>query len=182
MKELIINQEIRLKELGSEDVEAMFSIINSEREYMQEWLPFVDVTHQISDTEAFVDEYVNSGGKDPVFTIYFGNKLVGLIGFKDTDYDNRKTEIGYWLSEKYQHKGIVTRAARAMIDYAFDQLKLNRIQLKAATGNFKSQRVAERLGFTLEGTEREGELHQRGFVDLFVFGLLKADRDRTDDV
>jgi len=55
-------------------------------------------------------------------------------------------------------------------------LKLNRIQLKVATSNRKSQQVAQRLGFIQEGIEREGELHNRGFVDLVVFSLLVTDR------
>ena len=68
------------------------------------------------------------------------------------------------------------KAAAMNIDYVFDEMNFNRIQLKAATGNFKSQRVAKRLGFREEGIERESELHQRGFVDLIVYSLLKAER------
>ena len=178
MKELIVSNEIRLKEICLDDVAEIFNIIDSEREYLAEWLPFVSVTTEVADTLTFVKSYVDAESKEPTFAIYFKNQLVGLIGMKDTDLDNQKTEIGYWLSEKYQHIGIVTRSATALINYVFDELNLNRIQLKAATGNFKSQRVAERLGFIREGIERDGELHERGFVDLVVFGLLKNDRIR----
>ena len=178
MKELIVNNEIRLKELGLEDVQAIFNIIDNERNYLSEWLPFIADTHRMSDTQSFVDDYIKSSkSKELTFAIYFQNQLVGLIGMKDTDFDNQKTEIGYWLSEEFQHKGIVTRSCEALINYVFYEMKMNRIQLKAATGNFKSQRVAERLGFVREGIERQGELHERGFVDLIVFGLLKNDRD-----
>jgi ribosomal-protein-serine acetyltransferase len=176
MKEFIVSNEIRLKEIGLEDVKPIFQIIDSERDYLAEWLPFVSETHELSDTMTFVKNYVEAESKEPTFAIHFKNQLVGLIGMKDTDLDNQKTEIGYWLSQKYQHIGIVTRSAAALINYIFDELNLNRIQLKAATGNFKSQQVAERLGFIREGIERDGELHERGFVDLVVFGLLKNDR------
>jgi len=84
-----------------------------------------------------------------------------LVGLKDTDLINNKTEIGYWLSESFQHKGIITRSCKGLMDYAFKILGMNRVQLKAATENFKSQRVAERLGLSLEGIERDGELHDR---------------------
>ena len=70
----------------------------------------------------------------------------------------------------------MTLSGKVLINYIFDVMNLNRIQLKAATGNFKSQRVAERLGFMTEGIERDGELHNRGFVDLVVFSLLNSDR------
>jgi len=175
MKELIVSNQIRLKEIGMDDVDKIFHIIDSEREYLAEWLPFVNETRKLADTMTFVKNYVEAESKEPTFAIHFKNQLVGLIGMKDTDLDNQKTEIGYWLSEKYQHFGIVTKSAETLIDYAFYKLNLNRIQLKAATGNLKSQRVAERLGFIREGIERDGELHERGFVDLVVFGLLKND-------
>ena len=176
MKELIVSNEIRLKEIGLDDVDKIFNIIDSEREYLAEWLPFVSITNEVADTMKFVKNYVEAESKEPTFAIHFKNQLVGLIGLKDTDLDNQKTEIGYWLSQNYQHLGIVTESAAALINYIFDELNLNRIQLKGATGNFKSQRVAERLGFIREGIERDGELHERGFVDLVVFGLLQKDR------
>ncbi|HET7733261.1 MAG TPA: GNAT family protein [Paludibacter sp.] len=172
---LYVDEDVLLKEIGLEDVEDIFDTIDFEREYLSEWLPFVELTTDISYTRTFIKNYLNSEIKDLTFVIHYKNKFVGLVGFKDTDSDNMKTEIGYWLSESYQHKGIITRSCKKLIEYAFDELKMNRIQLKAATGNIKSQAVAERLGFTREGIERQGELHTRGFVDLVVFGLLKQD-------
>ena len=175
-RELIVDDSIRLKELGLDDVEAIFNSIINERDYLDEWLPFVEFTHEISYTSRFVENYLNSDKSDATFAIYYQHQFVGIIGLKNTDPVNKKTEIGYWLSESYQHRGIITLACKALINYAFDRLQMNRIQLKAATGNLKSQQVAQRLGFSKEGIERDGELHVRGFVDLVVFSLLKADR------
>lgn len=172
---LYVDEEILLKEIDLDDVIAIFETIDAERDYLAEWLPFVELTREISFTHTFVENYLNAEIRDLTCAIYYKKRFVGLVGLKDTDYDNQKTEIGYWLSELFQHKGIITRSCKAIIDYSFNELKLNRIQLKAATGNIKSQAVAERLGFTLEGIERDGELHSRGFVDLVVFGLLKQD-------
>ncbi|MDR3651619.1 MAG: GNAT family protein [Paludibacter sp.] len=174
--ELKVNNDIYLKETELEDAEIIFQTINNEREYLSEWLPFVELTQLISDTQNFLESVSKNESNDLTFGIYFQHKFVGLVGLKDIDLDNKKTEIGYWLSELYQHKGIITLSCRTLIKYAFDEMNLNRIQLKAGTENVKSQRVAERLGFTREGIERDGELHSRGFVDLVVFGLLKADR------
>jgi len=175
-REIIVDDTILLKELGLDDVEAIFNTIVNERDYLEEWLPFVEFTREISYTRRFVENYLNSDNSDATFAIYYQRKFVGIIGLKDTDPDNKKTEIGYWLSESYQHRGIITFSCQALIDYAFDKLQLNRIQLKAATGNLKSQQVAQRLGFSKEGIERDGELHSRGYIDLVVFSLLKTDR------
>lgn len=174
--ELKVNNDIYLKETEAEDAEMIFRTIDNEREYLSEWLPFVEFTQLISDTQSFLENVSKDDSNDLTFGIYFRRNFVGLVGLKDTDFDNKKTEIGYWLSEQYQHKGIITKSCKTLIDYIFDEMNLNRIQLKAGTENHKSQRVAVRLGFKREGIEREGELHSRGFVDLVVFGLLKADR------
>jgi len=175
-RELKVDENIRLKELGLDDVDAIFNTIVNERDYLAEWLPFVEFTHEITYTRRFVENYLNSDKTDATFAIYFQSLFVGVIGLKNTDPANKKTEIGYWLSESYQHRGIITLSCKALINYAFDRMHLNRIQLKAATGNIKSQQVAQRLGFSKEGIERNGELHSRGFIDLVVFSLLKTDR------
>jgi ribosomal-protein-serine acetyltransferase len=172
---LIVDNDIKLKEISLEDVKSIYEIINSEREYLREWLPFVDETRNIIYTRSFVENYLNSDRKDLTFCVLYQNKMVGLVGMKDTDKANRKTEIGYWLSESYQHLGIITKSCRTLINYIFEELRINRIQLTAATENSKSQRVALRLGFQREGIQRDGELHRRGFVDLVVFSLLKKD-------
>jgi len=173
---LKVNADILLKEIGLEEVDVIFHTIDRERKYLEEWLPFVDETREIGYTRQYVKNYLRSDRVDATFTIYYKNEFAGIIGLKDTDLHNKKTEIGYWLSESFQHKGIITLSCAAMIQYVFYEMHLNRIQLKAATGNLKSRGVARRLGFTQEGIERESELHSHGFVDLIVYSLLKADR------
>jgi len=174
-RQLIVDEDIVLKELELNDVESIFNTIVNERAYLDEWLPFVEITKEISFTQMFVENYLESDRTDLTCVVLYQQQFAGIIGLKDADFDNKKTEIGYWLSESFQHKGIITRSAKILINYIFNEMDLNRVQLKAATENFKSQAVAERLGFTREGIERDGELHSRGFVDLMVFGLLKRD-------
>jgi ribosomal-protein-serine acetyltransferase len=173
---IVVDANIHLKEIGLEDTEAIFNTIINERDYLNEWLPFVELTREISFTRCFIEGYLNSDKKDLTCAIFYQNQFVGLIGLKDTDFNNKKTEIGYWLSESYQHKGIITNSCKSLINFSFDEMNMNRIQIKVAKGNLKSQRIPKRLGFKREGIERGGELHSRGFVDLVIFSLLKADR------
>lgn len=175
-RDLPIDAELHLWEVTLDEVQPIFETLVRERNYFSEWLPFVEQTKEPADTQAFVEQVISGDPNNLTCVIYYQNHFVGLVGLRDTDMVNKKTEIGYWLSESYQKKGIMTRACKAMIDYAFDVLEMNRVQLKAATGNIKSQMVAERLGFKREGIEREGELHTRGFVDLVIFSLLRNER------
>ena len=168
-----VSPDILLKELTAADAQIIFDTIDAQRAYLGEWLPFVPFTIDVSFTEAFVNTYVGSPRNNPTFTIWFKSAFAGLIGFKDSDYDNEKTEIGYWLSEDFQHKGIITLACQKLIKFAFEELQMNRIQIKAAEGNIKSRKIPEGLGFYLEGIERCGEKHANGYFDLCVYSLLK---------
>lgn len=169
-----VDSEIELKKLEISDAEIIFQTIDSEREYLREWLPFVDETNKVEDTIAFIESVLKNAKEKKEFTykILYNGTFCGLIGFRDTVVEDHKTEIGYWLSEKYQRKGIITKACSSLIEYAFNELKMHRIQIRIATGNEKSMKIPEKLGFKKEGIERDGELLYSGYTDLVVWSLL----------
>ena len=169
-----ISEDIQLIPLCLDDVSDIFRTLDSEREYMREWLPFVDHTHQEEDTAKAITHLTQSSSEQ--FTIRYMGIFVGLIGFKDYDEANRKIEIGYWLSQYQQGKGIMIRSVEALLGYAFGQLEVNRVQIKVAVGNNKSNRIPRKLGFTFEGVERDGELLvDNKFTDINVYSLLKKE-------
>lgn len=173
-----VNDDIELRSIEISDSEDIFQAIDNQREYLGKWLPFVEFTKEKSDTEKFVDSLVNAPDDrfENVFTIRKQNKFIGLIGFKDTDKFNKKTELGYWLSEEYQKQGIITNSVETLCDFAFKELGMNRIQIKCACGNKASIKIPKRLGFKFEGIEREGELLSGNiFTNLEVYSKLKGD-------
>lgn len=175
-----VDSEIELKQLALSDAKDIFEVIDSQREYLGKWLPFVELTKDLSDTEKFVEAVVNAPENmaELVFVIRKCHRFAGLIGFKDTDRQNKKTEIGYWLSEPYQSQGIVSKSVDKLCDFAFNKLGLNRIQIKCAVENFSSKNIPKRLGFRLEGVERQGELLTGDwFTDLAIYSKLKSDKD-----
>lgn len=174
-----VDTEIELKQLDQSDSIDIFKTIDSQREYLGKWLPFVEFTKEISDTEKFVDSVVNAPEDkfEYVFTIRKRNVFVGLIGFKDTDKINKKTEIGYWLSEKHQKQGIITKSVDKLCDFAFNKLGINRVQIKCAVENKSSINIPKKLGFKFEGIERHGELLTGNiFTDLEIYSKLKGDK------
>ncbi|MDU1889244.1 MAG: GNAT family protein [Dysgonomonas sp.] len=172
-----VSDDIILNPLSVDDIFKIFNTLNDEREYMREWLPFVDTTREVEDTASFVNHVLQTDEKQ--FTISFQDKFVGLIGFKDTDILNKKTEIGYWLSQFAQGKGIITQSVNRLLEYAFNEMDINRVQIKVAVGNHKSRRIPEKLGFQFEGMERDGELLvDNVFTDIVVYSLLKREFTR----
>ncbi len=179
MTTIKIDNETELKQLELSDSKDIFRIIDSQREYLGKWLPFVEFTTDITNSEMFVESIVNAPEDkfEYVFAIRKNNEFIGLVGFKDTDKLNRKTEIGYWLSEGFQKQGIMTKSVGKLCDFAFDQLGINRVQIKCAVGNKTSKKIPQRLGFKFEGIEREGELLTGNvFADLEIYSKLKSDK------
>ncbi len=175
---LNVDTDIVLRQLEQSDAIDIFNTIDSERNYLGKWLPFVETTKELNQTEGFVGITVNAPEDkfEYIFTIRIKNEFVGLIGFKSTDRVNKKTEIGYWLSEKYQKQGIVTKSVVKLCDFAFNKLEVNRVQIKCAVGNLASKNIPKKLGFILEGIERHGELLTGNvFTDLEVYSKLKID-------
>ena len=171
-----ITDEISLKPLQVNYASKIYDTIDAQREYLGKWLPFVADTTSVEVTQSFVDSAVNSN--DKTYTILKGKRFVGLIGFKATDIANRKTEISYWLSEDHQGQGIMTLSVDRLCKYAFEELEMNRVQIKCAIGNIPSRNIPLRLGFKLEGIERAGELFPDGnFADLEVYSCLKDEYD-----
>ncbi|PTN04816.1 GNAT family N-acetyltransferase [Mangrovibacterium marinum] len=175
MHEIRVNDQLRLEKIKYSHAFQMFHAIDSNREFLSPWLPFVQQTQSQEDTEAFIRSILNQSGdrRDEVFVIWFNQRFAGLVGLKDTDYLNLKTEIGYWLVESMTGKGIMTKCVKNLVDFLFSVMKLNRIQIKCGVGNEKSSAIPKRLGFTFEGVERAGEKHENRFIDLEVYSLLK---------
>ncbi len=79
------------------------------------------------------------------------------------------------MTQRDEGKGIVTQACQAIIDYIFDDLKLNRVEIRCATQNVRSRAIPERLGFKTEGILRQSEWLYNHFVNHIVYGLLVSE-------
>lgn len=105
--------------------------------------------------------------------------LVGMIGVHRID-GRGGGEIGYWVAAEARGQGLLTEAARAVIDWSFsaDGLGLERLEWLAVAGNIPSAAAARRLGFRYEGLRRQALLSPRGREDAWSAALLVSD-DRS---
>jgi ribosomal-protein-serine acetyltransferase len=170
-----IGEGIELALLDHRHADALFALTDRNRDQLREWLPWLDDTRTVEDTRAYIrrslQQFVENNGFQ--LGIWSEGELAGAIGYHFWDWPDQKTEIGYWLGAEFQGRGIVTRACRVLVDFAFDELGLNRVEIQCATGNVKSRAIPERLGFTLEGVFRqESRLYGR-FVDHAMYAMLR---------
>ena len=102
------------------------------------------------------------------------DKVIGSVDFPRRHEDD-VLELGYTLHPDYWGLGYVPEAARALIDLAFKELNLHKIELSCFGYNLQSQRVAAKLGFTLEARIRDRKDAQGNRCDGLIYGLLRSE-------
>jgi ribosomal-protein-serine acetyltransferase len=168
-------EELRL--LEERHAEELFALMKRNWEHFRQWMPNLHQEYAVEDARNFIRGGLEMMANNKGFRagIWYDGELAGLIGLKSVDWANRNANIGYWLGASFQGQGLVTKACRAVIDYAFGELKLHRIDILCAPGNLKSRAIPERLGFRQEGTFREVQWLYDHFVDLVIYGLLASE-------
>lgn len=161
-----------LRRYTMDDLHALFALVEANRDRLRRWLPWVDQVRTIEDERAWLERTVSTASApEQAYGIWENDELAGGIGlmlFRLSD----SAEIGYWVGEEFEGRGLVTRACRALVDHGFGPLGLHRITIHCAPGNLRSRAVPERLGFTQEAVLREASRTGEGYEDLVVYGLL----------
>lgn len=101
--------------------------------------------------------------------------LFGACGFNNMSRQHSKSEIGFWLLPEYWHQGLMSEAAAACIDYAFEQLRLHRLEAYVETPNRASAGLLQKMRFTHEGTFRDYEFKNGQFIHIAVYSRLRTD-------
>ncbi|MCU0348430.1 MAG: GNAT family N-acetyltransferase [Saprospiraceae bacterium] len=174
---LVVDEQISLHLARPELAEAVFGAIDESRAFLRTWLPWVDGTKSVEDTKTFMKESMsyNSDGTRLTTFIRVGDQLAGSLGVVNFNRDHQKCEIGYWLSQDFQGKGILTKSLVAFTRFLFKNKGIHRIEIQVAVGNDRSRRVPERLGFQLEGVLRQSVFMYGSYHDVAVYSLLKSD-------
>lgn len=170
-------EPIKIHLFEEHHADVLHKLIDRNRASLRQWLPWLDWSHSRADTADHIRQSQQRYREANGFSagIWIGDQLGGAIGLHAIDSRHRSSSIGYWLSEDYRGAGVMTQACRAVAGVAFEHCGLHRLEIRCATGNRRSCSIAERLGFTLEGTLREAEWLYDHFVDLHVYSMLEDD-------
>lgn len=155
----------------------MFKLTDLNRDYLRQWLLWVDSTVSVTDTAEFVKTSIERNEKNDGFEniIKYDGKIAGIVGLLYINHFNKKTELGYWLAKDFQSKGLMTIACRQVIEYCFNKLDLNRIEIRCAFNNYASQGIPKRLNFKQEGVLRKEVFLNGEFVDHVLFAMLREE-------
>jgi len=168
---------IELRQFELPDAPTIFGLVQQNRTYLREWLPWVDYTQSVADVEAFIMRASRqlAEGRGPNTGVWVEGALCGTLGCHPIDWANRNCSIGYWLDAGRQGKGLMSRCCSALLDYLFHDLFLHRVTIRCGTRNNRSCAIPERLGFLREGVVREAEWVNDRWIDLVIWGMLAAD-------
>lgn len=177
-----LDADTHLELLEQRHAPALFALIEANRERLRAWLPWVDRTRTVADSEAYIGATQDQWAGDNGFVagIWHRGALAGVVGYHKVELPKRATDLGYWLGAAHEGKGLMTLAVRALIAHAFGPLGLNRVEIRCATDNLRSRALPERLGFTLEGVLRDNEWLYDHHVDHAVYSLLAREWDPAD--
>jgi ribosomal-protein-serine acetyltransferase len=172
-----LRPDLELRLLEERHAPAVFALVDEDRGDLREWLGWVDASKTEEDTRAFIRAALERFASNTGITagIWFQERFAGVIGTHRIDWLNRSVELGYWLGSSFRGRGIMTDSCRCLLQHAFHELELNRVEIRCAAGNARSRRVPGRLGFTHEATLREAHLLHGRHRDLEVWSLLRRE-------
>ena len=172
-----IDQELELRPVDERYAEELTALVRRDLPHLRPWMPWASERYSVDDAREFIRRNIRQYAEDQGFAslIFYGGRVAGSIGYNNIDWANRRTDIGYWLGAAHQGRGIMTRSCRALVDHAFKEFRLNRVEIYCAVDNLRSRRIPERLGFDEEGTHRQAEWVHDHFKDLVSYSMLAAE-------
>jgi len=177
----LTDDRLLLRPWRPDDVDAVYEACLDPQ--VQRWTT-VPSPYARADAEAFVCESSPAGwaaGEAATFGIFDREtrRLLGsiaLMHLTEGDVpDGGRAEIGFWCAPWARGRGVITDAARLLCRCGFEELGLARIDWYAEVGNHASRRVAEKVGFTVEGVQRQRLVNRGERRDGWVGGLLRGE-------
>ncbi|KRF10182.1 acetyltransferase [Paenibacillus sp. Soil766] len=152
------------------------------RESMEElipWMPWAQTMPTLEESEANIRKarlkFLERSDMRLLILLKETGELIGSSGLHNIDWNIRRFEIGYWVRSSFGGQGYMTEAVEAILNFAIQELQANRVEIRCDSKNIRSYRVAERLGFTLEGIIRNDDLSVDGSLrDTMVFSKVRG--------
>lgn len=169
---ITVDTSTRLRPWRGEDVVALYDAVMVDQEHIARRLRWADGVYTTDRADEFIARTLLEYREGHLnYAIEVDGAVAGGIGVPRFIADEREFEIGYWLSQPYTGRGIMTRSAEALTRFLFRERQAHRVQIAALTENTASCAVAERLGFSLEGVFRRARMNRGQWCDLAWYAI-----------
>jgi len=172
-------KRLMLRPFRRRDVSSLHEAVTVSLEDLQPWLPWIE-GYDRGVSQRFIRESVSAWAERRAFdfTIRTADDLdrhVGNVSIWTTSQQNAIGEVGYWIRSDDSGNGFATEATTRVIQIGFEEMGLHKVQLRIAVGNTRSERIAQRLEFTLEGTLRDEVKVGNRWLDHTVWSMLESE-------
>ena len=135
MFELRVNEDVQLRLRDERHAKETFWLIKKNEEHLRPWMKWIDKVETVRDSMANIEANIEDWEMktDLHLGVFKDELIVGMISLHNIDYLNHKAYIGYWLDEDNVGRGIMTDSVRALIEYGYAELELNRIEIRAGS-------------------------------------------------
>lgn len=160
---LKVDNDIELKLPVKEDAIPVFLLVLENREWLGKYMEWEATTKTPYDILDFFNRNKHLSYYDSGFPliIRYKNEIVGLISYNNGNSIKKEVEIGYWIAEKFTGKGIVTRATKALINFAFNMTDIKTIFICCEISNIKSYQIPQKLNFEFIKEEEDTDIFYR---------------------
>jgi len=163
------------------DAQALFEAIAESRDHLRPWLPFADEHQTVDESRHWIIQQLANWilRDDLMLSIWeqATGRYLGGTGLHPHDWEIGYFEIGYWIRVSAEGHGYISESVRLLTDYAFDNLKANRLEIRCDELNVRSASIPKRLGYVLEGRSRNDVATIDGRLrTTLVFSLIPEDR------
>ncbi len=165
--------EFKLRPWNISDLDSLVQYANNWNvaKNMTDKFPF---PYSESNGRAFI-EFATKDEPIHIFAIDLNGIAVGGIGIHPQEDIHRKNaELGYWLAEPFWGKGIMSRAVKQAVNFAFDSFEIDRVFARPFGTNLASQKVLEKNGFVLEGRFDKVLFKNNEYLDELIYAVRRA--------
>jgi len=161
------------------DGKVVYNAIHASISELKPWMLFAQKEQSEHQTEINIREsYIKFLKREDLRLLVFlkeTGEFIASSGLHRIDWNVPKFEIGYWIDTRYSGKGYMTEAVQGITDFAFNELKARRVEIRCDSQNVKSRKIPERLGFTLEGILKNNSIavDGNGLRDTCVYAKTK---------
>ena len=173
-KIIIPTSRLMIRQVSTKDEKYIFHAASCPQINLMHSNEFNDIVKVRNYIEVLTQEYMKGKYRSLAVAEKMSDRLIGMITL-DVDSFFPRAEISYWIDKSYRNKGYATEAVKAVIEYGFSILGLNRIQAMHFTNNPASGCVLEKAGMLFEGTLRQYVGMQGVFFDCRLYSILKSD-------
>ncbi len=171
-------ERLILRRFTPDDAEEMYKNWTSDPEVTEflTWPPHASPELSRRLLEDWVSRYEDGGYFQWAIQLKDTGAVVGSIAAVKLKEETEAAEIGYCLGRAWWGRGLMPEALKAVMDYLFDVVGLNRVAACHDVNNAKSGRVMEKAGMKREGIWRQAGKNNRGLCDEVWYAMLRSDR------